>query len=74
MISGEKISLRAATIEEHKQIFEWLAHSDLTSSMLGPPLFADNPVPSWDSFIEDYHTEFFNDKNPYSGRSFIIEA
>jgi diamine N-acetyltransferase len=74
MISGEKISLRAATIQERKQIFEWLAQSDLTSSMLGPPLFADNPVPSWDSFIEDYHTEFFNYKNPYNGRSFIIEA
>lgn len=42
--------------------------------MIEPPLFPDNPIPSWEEFTEDYNLEFFDDLHPDQGRSYIIEA
>ena len=53
-------------------IYQWLAHSDLTSSMLGPPDFPDNDIPQWDEFINDYKMYFFDGTDPKAGRCFLI--
>lgn len=74
MIRGEIIQLRPATLHDRRQIYEWLAHTDTTSQMMGPPFFPDQPIPSWEEFVSDYTTHYFEDNTPYLGRSFIIEA
>lgn len=71
-IQGKKVMLRPAAKEDRQFVFEWLACSDLTSSMLGPPDFPDNPVPTWEEFINDYSAHFFDGSNPGAGRCFII--
>lgn len=72
-LKGKLITLRPATMQDRRQVFEWLAHSDLTSSMLGPPHFPENPVPTWEEFIDDYYEYFFDGSQPESGRCFIIQ-
>jgi diamine N-acetyltransferase len=42
--------------------------------MLGLPLFPDNPVPSWEEFVEDYASFYFDGTQPGRGRCFIIEV
>jgi RimJ/RimL family protein N-acetyltransferase len=74
VIKGQNVTLRPATVADQRQIFEWLAQSDITSRMIGPPDFSDNPIPTWEEFMDDYNPEFFNDDNPDNGRSFIIET
>jgi len=73
-IKGKKISLRPACFQDRKNIYDWLANSDITSCMLGPPHFPDNPIPTWEEFVDDYNPLFFSDDDPSSGRSFIIIA
>jgi RimJ/RimL family protein N-acetyltransferase len=73
-IKGSTIILRPATITARRQIYEWLAHSDITHTVLGPPDFTDNPIPSWEEFTDDYNPQFFTGLYPENGRSYIIEA
>lgn len=72
IIQGRTIQLRPAIESDRKKIYEWLAHSDLTPSMMGPPDYPDGPVPTWDEFSSDYHLDFFNDSGNGHGRNFII--
>ena len=73
-ISGEKVELKPAQESDRRTIYEWLSQSDLTSSMMGPPVYPDHPVPSWDEFCEDYTPSFFNSSGDGKGRNFIIIA
>jgi len=72
-IHGIKISLRPAMMTDRRLVFSWLTDSDLTSDMIGPPLFPESPVPDWDTFITDYKEHFFDGSQPLKGRCFIIE-
>ncbi|RFS17430.1 GNAT family N-acetyltransferase [Emticicia sp. C21] len=72
-MKGDLITLRPSIPQDRRQIFEWLAHSDLTSAMLGPPNFPENPVPTWEEYIDDYYEYFFDGSQPESGRCFIIQ-
>ena len=74
MTRGALVTLRPAREDDRRAIYEWLAESDLTSSMLGPPHFPDAPVPSWEQFCEDYGPHFFDGTRPEVGRSFLIEV
>lgn len=69
-VLGHIIKLRPATLSDKGQMYEWAAKSDITSSMMGPPIFNDNPIPTWEEFIKDYDVHFFNDENPDNGRSY----
>ncbi|RYU94536.1 GNAT family N-acetyltransferase [Emticicia agri] len=73
-MQGELVKLRPATLQDRRQIFEWLTQSDLTPSMLGPPHFPENPAPTWEEFINDYYDYFFDGSQPESGRCFIIQS
>jgi diamine N-acetyltransferase len=73
-IRGKLIDLRPATEHDRLAIYQWLAESDLTPAMLGPPDFADAPVPSWEEFCKDYGHHFLDGTKPHVGQSFIIEA
>lgn len=75
MIRGERVTLRPATADDRRAIYEWLACSDVTSSMMGPPLFPDMPIPTWEQFRDDdYELLFFDGSRPDLGRSYIIEV
>jgi RimJ/RimL family protein N-acetyltransferase len=68
MMRGSLVTLRPAREQDRRAIYQWLAESDLTPSMLGH--FPDAPVPSWDQFCVD----FFEGTSQEVGRSFIIEV
>ena len=71
-ISGNKIELKLARESDRKKIYIWLAQSDLTSSMMGPPDYPDYPIPSWEEFCGDYTLFFFNASGDGKGRNYII--
>jgi hypothetical protein len=72
LLKGTKITLREATEADRRSVFEWLARSDLTPSMMGPPLFPDHSIPTWEEFCADYQPHYFDSSPPCHGRCFII--
>jgi RimJ/RimL family protein N-acetyltransferase len=73
-IEGKRVRLRPSRLEDRRAIYEWLALSDVTSRMLGPPTFPDAPVPDWAAFCADYSDEHFEGSKTEDARSFIIEV
>jgi RimJ/RimL family protein N-acetyltransferase len=71
---GSGVSIRPATLDDRRAIYDWMACSDLTPSMMGPPLYPEHPVPTWEAFIADYHDGYFDPRGPDVGKSFIIEC
>ena len=71
-LTGKKVVLRKSTESDKRNVFEWLTHSDVTPSMMGPPLFPDHPIPTWEEFCQDFLSHYFNDLKPEDGRCFII--
>jgi len=72
-LTGNILSLRPASLQDKSKIFNWLTNSNLTSEMLGPPKFPDNPVPTWDEFESDYLDYYFDGSQPNNGQCFVIE-
>lgn len=68
------ISLRPAVASDRRQVYEWLAKSDVTPSMMGPPDYPDLSIPTWEEFCADYLPHYFDDSEPLFGRCFIIVA
>lgn len=71
-IRGNFVTLRPATEKDRRMIYEWMAHSNITSKMMGPPTYPDHPIPTWEEFCNDYKSYFFNDSSPELGRCFVI--
>lgn len=71
---SERISLRLAGEVDRHKAYEWLVHSDVTASMMGPPDYAEFPVPTWEQFNQQYQPHLFDDSAPERGRCFIIVA
>lgn len=74
MLRGLRTKLREATEVDRRNVYEWLAHSDLTPSMMGPPQFPDHAVATWEEFCRDYLPYYFDGSKPNEGRCFIIVA
>ena len=72
IIYGEQVVLRPATEQDKRIIYEWSAKSDITASIMGPPLFPDHPIPTWEEFCADYKPHYFDDSAPELGRCFVI--
>jgi diamine N-acetyltransferase len=72
--TGSKVSLRHAEPPDRERAYEWYARSDLTPSFVGPPLYPDRPVPSYESFSEKYLPFFFDGTRPFDGRALIIRV
>jgi diamine N-acetyltransferase len=70
---SKTIRLSPAMLADRREIYEWAACSDLTATMMGPPEFFENPVPTWEEFCDDYGAFFFDGSRPERGRSFIIQ-
>lgn len=73
VVSGTMVTLRPSRESDRRDVFEWLAGSDATPSMLGPPLFPEVPAPTWDEFNSDYTPNFFDQSTPQLESSYIIE-
>lgn len=74
ILTGAGVRLHPATPEDRRSIYEWLACSDVTAAMIGPPLFPEHPVPTWEQFQEEYADHFFDDSAPELGRCFQIRV
>lgn len=68
------IVLRPASLNERRRVYEWLAASDATPMMMGPPQFPDHPIPTWEDFCADYTERFFRPEGDGFGRLFVICA
>jgi diamine N-acetyltransferase len=71
-ILGNLVTLRPATEKDRRMIYEWMAHSDITPRIMGPPAYPDHPIPTWEEFCNDYKVYFFDDSSPELGRCFVI--
>ena len=72
VLTGTRVVLRNATEADRRKVFEWLAHSDTTPSMMGPPIFPDHKIPTWEEFCQDFLPHYFNDSQIEQGRCYII--
>jgi RimJ/RimL family protein N-acetyltransferase len=66
--------MRASRESDRRAVFEWLAESDVTPSMMGPPLFPEVPPPTWEEFCNDYDSRFFDSSAPERVGSYVIEV
>lgn len=71
-ILGNRVALRPASIADRRLIYEWLALSDLTSTMCGPPQFPEKSVPTWEEFQNGYAQHYFDGSDPELGQCFLI--
>lgn len=60
------LALRPASIADRPAIYGWLARSDATPQMMGPPRFTDHPVPSFEAFCADYDDAAFTASGPFA--------
>ena len=67
-----RVNLRPARLADRRTIYDWLARSDATSQMMGPPRFCDHPVPSFEEFADDFDESAFTEAGPF--RLFVILA
>lgn len=70
-IKLQNITIKQAIFSEQEKIYQWLACSDATAEMLGPPNYADAPIPSYQEFCNDYNQEAFSLDGDF--RLFVIE-
>jgi diamine N-acetyltransferase len=71
-VHGKCVALRPATPEDEPQVLGWLFHSDITPSMLGPPLFPERPVPHLDDPSQTFDPHYLDGTAPELGRCFLI--
>lgn len=74
VLQGKFVALRLSTLDDRRRIYDWFAHSDLRSSMLGEPTFPDEFVPTWEEFCEDHTPHFFEGEITEMGRCFIMQV
>ncbi len=72
--SGNKISLARATLADRERVYQWFAHSDLTTRTMGPPVFTQHSVPSYETFCETWLPHYFDGTQPFGGRGFLIRV
>jgi len=71
-IQGRNVILRPAIPEDEPQILKWLLRSDVTPSMLGPPLFPERPMPRPDDPSQRLDPHYLDGTAPELGRCYLI--
>lgn len=72
VLTTKLLTLRPATLQDKRSVYNWLAHSNLTCEMLGPPNFPDIAIPTWEEFNKDYSDHYFDGAQPLKGQCFIL--
>ncbi len=71
-IQGERVVLQPASPEDEPQILDWLLRSDVTPSLLGPPLFPERPLPAPDDSSQRFDPHYLDGTAPHLGRCYLI--
>jgi len=71
-LQGNLVTLQPATLDDRRLIYDWAAHSDATRAMMGPPIYPEKPIPTWEEFCADHKPHFFDGSAPHLGRCFLI--
>lgn len=71
---GQKIALARATLADRAKVHAWLSASDLTSQVMGPPLFPERRVPNFEEFCDLYPPFHFDGTRAFDGRGFMIRV
>lgn len=71
-IQGKRVVLQPTTPDDERHILDWLLRSDVTPSMLGPPLFPERPVPLSGESSERFAPHYLDGTAPLLGRCFLI--
>ena len=71
-IQGVRVVLRPATPEDEPQILDWLLRSDVTPSLLGPPLFPERPVLPPEDAGDRFDPHYLDGTAPELGHCFLI--
>jgi RimJ/RimL family protein N-acetyltransferase len=74
VIRGRHVTLRPAGPEDGPTILDWLYRSDVTPSMLGPPLYPERPASPPGEDGGGYEPHFFDGSAPELGRCYLILA
>ncbi|MGB3478173.1 MAG: GNAT family N-acetyltransferase [bacterium] len=72
MIKGSVIHLIPATFEDKRWIYEAGIHPTIAPLCMGPPLFPDHPIPTWEEFCRDYKDFYFDGSALDKGMNYII--
>jgi diamine N-acetyltransferase len=72
--SSRKVALRRAVPADRPRAYQWLARSDLTGGVLGPPLYPDYPVPTLEQFASTFGPHHFDGSRPFDGRGLIVQS
>lgn len=72
-VAADSVRLRPATPADRRAVYEWMTAPGIVESMMGPPNFADAPIPTWKQFCADYIPCYFDGSGEHFGRSYIIE-
>ena len=72
LLRAGKVVLRAATPDDRQMIFDWLFRSDVTPTMLGPPLYPERPIPPPGEPGEGYDPCYFDGSAPELGRCYLV--
>lgn len=67
-----RVTLRPAILADRPAIYAWMARSDATAEMMGPPRFPDLPVETFAQFRADWDDACYRDGGPE--RLHVIEA
>jgi diamine N-acetyltransferase len=73
-LRGRCVTLRPAVPEDGRTILDWLYRSDVTPSMLGPPLYPERSVPPSGEGGGGYEPHYFDGSAPELGRCYLILA
>ena len=71
-IRGDRLILRPAIAREMRQVYEWLANSDSSAAMSGPPIYPERPIPAWTEFCDPDAAHYFDDSALLLGRCYLI--
>ncbi|HEX4584190.1 MAG TPA: GNAT family protein [Burkholderiaceae bacterium] len=72
--SGPKVALRRATPQDIPRAHRWLAASNLTANSMGPPWFAERPVPTLEQFLVRFPRHYFDGSRPFDGRALVLSS
>jgi RimJ/RimL family protein N-acetyltransferase len=69
-----EIRLAVPTLADRAMVHGWLTAPGIVERMMGPPLFAEIPVPTLAEFEADWERHFWTHERPEAGRMFLIET
>jgi RimJ/RimL family protein N-acetyltransferase len=72
--SGLKVTLRRALPQDLARAHRWLTASDLTAASMGPPWFAERPVPTLEQFLTRFPQHYFDGTRPFEGRALVLSS